>query len=91
MMRRSDRKRMRMRNITGSCNSNSNSNSNICDQRRHGALDVVQGDAKAGEGVICTAIAIITATVTVIVIVIVTTVTSDGMARSMLRREQEDE
>ena len=40
---------------------------------------------------ICTAAAIITATVTVIVIVIVTTVTSDGMARSMLRREQEDE
>ena len=72
-----------MRNITGNCNSTSNSNSNSCDQRRHGALDVVQGDAKAGEEVICTAIAIITATV--IVIVIVTTVTSDGMARSMLR------
>jgi hypothetical protein len=91
MMTRSDRKMIRMMNITGNCNSTSNSNSNSCDQRRHGVLDAVQGDAKAGEGVICTAAAIITATVTVIVIVIVTTVTSDGMARSMLRREQEDE
>ena len=83
MMTRSDRKMIRMMNITGNCNSTSNSNSNSCDQRRHGVLDVVQGDAKAGEEVICTAIAIITATV--IVIVIVSTVTSDRIAGSMSR------
>ena len=61
---------------------NRNRNRNSCDKPRNGALDVVQGDVKAGEGVISIAVATIIAIA--IVVVIVTAVTSDGMALLML-------